>query len=89
MTPQMALDLTYGAILLAAKLSAPVLITTMVVGVIVNILQTVTSIRDQSMSFVPKVVAASVVMGFSMHWTVSQVTSYFEQIYSMFRQVSP
>jgi len=88
-TPQLALDLAYGAIILSAKLSAPVLICTMVVGVGMNILQTVLSIKDMSMSFVPKVIAAAIVMGFAMPWAINLMSSYFEQTYMMFRQVAP
>jgi flagellar biosynthesis protein FliQ len=89
MTPQMALDLAYGAIILAAKLSAPVLISTMIIGVVVNILQTVLSIKDMSMSFIPKIAGAAVVMGFAMPWAVNLMSAYFEQIYMMFKQVAP
>jgi len=89
MTPQMALDLSYGAIILAAKLAAPVLISTMVVGIIMNILQTVLSIKDMSMAFVPKIIAAAAVMGFAMPWTINLMSGYFEQVYMMFRQVAP
>lgn len=89
MNTQMALDLANGAIILAAKLSAPILISTMIVGIVMNVIQTLVSIKDQSMAFVPKVIAAAVVMGFALPWSVGLVTAYFEQIYMMFRQVAP
>lgn len=83
MTPQMALELTHRALTLAVQLAAPILLTAIVVGVLVNILQTVTSIKDMSLTFVPKALAAAVVMGFFMPWGIQLVTSYFEELYQM------
>ena len=89
MTSQMALDLAYQAIMTAAKLSAPVLVTAIVVGVAVNIIQTVTSIKDMSLTFVPKVAAAIVVVGYTLPWMIETVTTFFQTTYSMFNMVSP
>ena len=84
MTPDMALELANKAVLIAIQLSAPLLLSTIVVGVLVNIIQTVTSIRDQTLSFVPKVIAAVVVMGVAMPWAIQTMSSYFEEIFLMF-----
>jgi flagellar biosynthetic protein FliQ len=89
MTPQMALDLCYLAIMTAVKLSAPILLTSIVAGVAINIFQTVTSIRDPSLTFVPKAAAAVVVMALSLPWGIQVITSYFRTMYSMFGQVTP
>jgi flagellar biosynthetic protein FliQ len=89
MTPQMALDLCYLAILTALKLSAPMLITSVVAGVVINIVQTVTSIRDPSMTFVPKAAAAGVVLVLALPWSIQVSTDYFRTMYAMFGQVSP
>lgn len=89
MSPQMALDLSYKAVFLAAQISAPILLTAIIVGVLVNILQAVTSIRDMSLTFVPKVVAAMVVMALTLPWGLSMMTSYFQEMYSMFGSVTP
>ncbi len=89
MTPQMALDLMYRAIIVAAKMSAPVLITAIVVGVLINIIQTVTSIRDMSLTFVPKAVIAVVVMAFTLPWGLGVMQAFFEEMYMMFGAVVP
>ena len=68
MTPQMALELTQRALMTSMMLGAPVLLTAMVVGVLLNILQTVTSIKDMSLTFVPKAVMAAVITGISLPW---------------------
>ena len=88
MTPQFVLDLAYQAIIVCAKVSAPFLATAVVTGILINIIQTVTSIRDQSLTFIPKVVAATVVTGFSLPWVIEQILGYFNHMYSLLGQMS-
>ena len=89
MTPQMALELTQRALIVTMMLGAPVLITTMVVGVILNVLQTVTSIKDMSLSFVPKAVIVAAVTGFSLPWVIQTMNSYFSEMYGLMVQMRP
>jgi flagellar biosynthetic protein FliQ len=89
MSQQAALDLIYLALLTAFKLSAPMLITTIVVGVVINIFQTVTSLRDATLSFVPKLAAAAVVTVFTLPWGIQTMLSYFQSMYAMMGQSSP
>lgn len=89
MTPQMALELTHRALTTSVQLSAPILLTAVVVGVTLNIFQTITSIKDMSLTFVPKALAAAVVIGISMPWGIQLVTSYFEEMYLMLGRMSP
>jgi flagellar biosynthetic protein FliQ len=88
MTPEMALDLAYLVIFTAAKISAPILITSVVIGVLINVVQTITSIKDTSLTFVPKVVVAGVVVGLTLPWTIKVVTGFFAQIFQMFGQIT-
>lgn len=89
MSPQLVLDLVYRAIFTAAKMAAPILITAIVVGVLVNIIQTVTSIRDMSLTFVPKVVVAAIVLGLTLPWCLGIIKAFFEEMYMMLGVVSP
>ena len=89
MTPQMALELTQRALTVAMMLSAPVLVTAMVVGVVLNILQTVTSIKDMSLTFVPKVIMAAVATGFSLPWGIQTMNAFFSEMYGMMSQMPP
>lgn len=89
MSPQSALDLLQLALMTAFKLSAPLLITTIVVGVLINIIQTVTSLRDMTLSFVPKLLAAAVVTVLTLPWGIETMTGYFRAMYSMMGQSAP
>jgi flagellar biosynthetic protein FliQ len=84
MTPQMAMDLGYMAIMTTAKLVAPLMLTTVIVGVTMNIIQTVTSIKDMSLIFIPKVVAGMVVLALVTPFMIHTITSFFQQLYGMF-----
>ncbi len=83
MTPQMALELSNRAMMIALQLSLPMLLTAMIVGVVVNIFQTVTSIKDQSLAFVPKILAAAAVTGLAMPWGIQMMSAYFRDMYQL------
>ncbi len=87
MTPQLALDLVYQALFVAVKMSAPILLTAVVVGILVNIVQTVTSIKDMSLTFVPKLAAAGVVLSIALPWGIQVMTNFFREMFGMFGQL--
>ena len=89
MSVQLAIELTNQALMVAVQLAAPMLLTTMIVGIVVNIFQTVTSIKDQSLSFVPKLLAAGLITGIMMPWGIQLVSSYFRELYQMLSTMSP
>lgn len=89
MTSQLALDLIHDSIMTAGRMCAPILATAIVVGVLVNIVQTVTSVKDMSLTFVPKLAAAAVVASLSLPWGIALMTSYFERTFAAFSLVSP
>ncbi len=87
MTPEAALEICHFTLVTAMKLSAPYLIAGVVVGILVNVLQTVTQLKDQSLTFVPKVVAAGVLGLLALPWEFNVVMSYFNYIVEMFGTV--
>ncbi len=89
MTPQMALEITQRALMTAIMLGAPVLLTAMVVGILINIIQTVTSIKDMSLTFVPKVLAAAAIAGISLPWGIQTMNAYFREMYQLMTQMPP
>lgn len=89
MSPQLALDLVYKAMFTAAKIAAPMMISAIVIGVIINIIQTVTSIKDASLTFVPKMAGAAVVTGLTLPWILGIMQAYFEEMYMMCGALAP
>ena len=66
------------------KLSAPILIVSLVVGLIISIFQTVTSIQEQTLTFVPKIVAVFIAIMLMFHWILTVTIEYVAELWSDF-----
>jgi flagellar biosynthetic protein FliQ len=64
--------------------SAPVLLVSLVVGLLVSIFQTVTSIQEQTLTFVPKILAIFATMIFLGHWMLNNMVSFMIELWSDF-----
>lgn len=81
------LDIGLDALLLAAKLCAPVLVTALVVGFTVSLLQSITQIQEVTLSFVPKAVAAAIALLVSGHWMISELVSFTHDLFARIPQL--
>ena len=82
MNEEILIELMRKTMEAVALMSAPMIGTVMIVGIVSQILQSVTQLKDQSLSFVPKVVVAGIVLTFSIPWYLSQLQHYVEFIFS-------
>jgi flagellar biosynthetic protein FliQ len=80
MDPQTAVDLTRQAIMTTLLICAPVLVAGLIVGLLVGLLQAATQVQEQTLSFVPKLVAMLVVTSIGMPWLVSRLVTYFHDL---------
>ena len=64
--------------------SAPVLIISLVVGLIISIFQTVTSIQEQTLTFVPKIIAIFLVMMLCGSWMLDTMSGFMTDLWSKF-----
>ena len=64
--------------------AAPVLLVSLVVGLIVSIFQTVTSIQEQTLTFVPKIVCVFVALMLLGQWMMTQMVEYTVELWSTF-----
>lgn len=76
MSPEEAIEIGREAILMMLLTSAPVLITGLVIGLLAGIFQAITQIQEQSISFVPKIVAVVIVISLILPWLVHQLVQY-------------
>lgn len=81
MNPNEVLDIGTQALLLAGKLCAPVLITALVVGFAVSLLQSITQIQEVTLSFVPKALAVAVALLVAGHWMISETVAFTHEIF--------
>lgn len=85
MTQDMVVDIARQALWTIIKVSAPMLITSLVVGLLISIFQTVTSIQEQTLTFVPKLIAVFLVMMLCGAWLLNTITDYTVELFSSFR----
>ncbi len=76
MTPQFVIGFGKEALELTLMLSAPLLITGMIVGLTVSVFQATTQIQEMTLIFVPKIVAVIVALIFFAPWLLEILTSY-------------
>lgn len=72
------------AIYTIIKCSAPMLLVSLIVGLIVSIFQTVTSIQEQTLTFVPKVLAIFIALIIMGHWVMNNMVDFMTQLWSDF-----
>jgi flagellar biosynthetic protein FliQ len=72
----LAIDLIRNAIAMSLVVAAPLLITALVVGVAVSVLQAVTQIQEQTLTFIPKLVLVGVVLVLTLPWTLTRLVEY-------------
>lgn len=84
MTIQAVVEMMRNALFLILKVSLPVLLVSMIVGLIVSIFQTVTSIQEQTLTFVPKVIAIFVALMLMGNWMMTSLVEYTIQLWSSF-----
>ncbi|HEU4976375.1 MAG TPA: flagellar biosynthesis protein FliQ [Baekduia sp.] len=82
MDQDVVVSLATQAMSLALKVSLPLLLVGLVVGVVISIIQAVTSIQEQTLSFIPKVLAMAAVLVVGGPWMLNQLLSYTAELWS-------
>ena len=83
-TQEAVLDIAREAIYTTIIISAPLLLISLIVGLIVSIFQTVTSIQEQTLTFVPKIIAIFLVMMLCGSWTLDTMSGFMTDLWSKF-----
>ena len=84
MSPEVIIDIARDAIWTILKCSAPMLLISLVIGLIVSIFQTVTSIQEQTLTFVPKFIAIMAVVILAGSWILNGLTEYMTELFNNF-----
>lgn len=84
MTVDQVSQITSDALFCVIKTAAPVLLVSMIVGLIVSIFQTVTSIQEQTLTFVPKVLSIFLAIMLMGHWMLNNMTTFMTQLWQNF-----
>jgi flagellar biosynthetic protein FliQ len=81
MTDSAVLDIGLQAMIAAAKLTAPILIVALAVGLGVGMLQSVTQIQEATLTFVPKFLGVGLVILFAGNWMLHELISFTQGLY--------
>jgi flagellar biosynthetic protein FliQ len=81
MNTNAVMDIALQGLIIAAKLSAPILITALVVGFAISLLQSITQIQEVTLSFVPKAIAVAMALIVSGHWMISELVSFTQAMF--------
>jgi flagellar biosynthetic protein FliQ len=79
MDPQLVFNLGQQGLVMLLTISAPLLLTVLAVGLIVSVFQAATQIHEQTLSFVPKLIAAVVVMAVAGPWMITSIVDYLQR----------
>lgn len=74
-------SLATQAMMLSLKIAGPILLLGLVIGLLVSIFQAVTSIQEQSLSFIPKIVGVAVLIVVLGPWMLDQLVGYAQNLY--------
>ena len=81
MTEQVIIDIFTQTLVLIIKVSAPMLLVSMVVGLIISIFQTVTSIQEQTLTFVPKLLAIFLTLILVGNWILTSLKEFIVELF--------
>ena len=87
MTDTMIVELGLQAMMIAAKLAAPILLTALVVGFAISLFQSVTQIQEATLAFVPKAAACGAALLFSGNWMLHEMIAYTTQLFERIPQL--
>ena len=76
MSADYAIDLIRRGVLLALSVAAPMLLTALIVGLLVSLVQAVTQVQEQTLTFIPKIVMMAIVFAISLPWIITRLVQF-------------
>ena len=81
MTRDTVISLTVDAMELALKIGLPLLLVGLAVGLVISVFQAVTQIQEQTLTFIPKILATVAVLVIGGPWMLDQLISYTSELW--------
>jgi flagellar biosynthetic protein FliQ len=81
MTDTDVTEIATQTMLVAAKVAAPILLTALLVGFMISLFQAATQIQEQTLSFVPKMIAVAIALLVTGNWVLSELISFTHQLF--------
>jgi flagellar biosynthetic protein FliQ len=88
MDQRLFLDILQETLWMVLLIASPILVVTMVVGVLISIFQAITQIQEQTLTFVPKILVALVTMVFLGPWMVELMVNHTQKLLGTLIQIA-
>ena len=76
MSGALAVDLVRQAVMMSLMVAAPMLATALFIGIVVSLIQAVTQLQEQTLTFIPKLLGLSLVFVLTLPWTITRLVEY-------------
>lgn len=87
MTPELVMNIGRQAVEMTLILSGPLLLVSLVIGLIVSIFQAATQINEQTLSFIPKLVGTFIVLILAGPWMLQMMVDYIRRLFESIPQI--
>lgn len=84
MTIEAISDMAMTALYLIIRTSLPVLLVSLIIGLVISIFQTVTSIQEQTLTFVPKIICVFAALILFGPWMMNSMVEYMTELWNTF-----
>lgn len=79
-----SIQLIRDALTVTLKIAAPLLMTGMIIGLLISLLQSITSIQDQTLTFVPKLIGVILVAIILLPWIIGRILIFTAEMFQLF-----
>ena len=83
MTQEQVMSIFQQAIILAFKLAGPLLAVSIIIGLVIAIFQAATQIHEQTLTFVPNIVAIALMMLLLGPWMITMLSDFMQNLFGM------
>lgn len=83
---QLVMDMMREAIMTMIQVSAPMLLVALIIGLVVSIFQTATSIQEQTLAFIPKILGVFLAIIIFGSWMMTTLVNFITRIFTNFNQ---
>jgi flagellar biosynthetic protein FliQ len=87
-TDTTVIEIAVRMLTMTAELAAPMLLTALAVGLAVSLIQSITSIQEVTLTFVPKMAGVALAIVVAGHWMINSLVGFTEQLFQMIPQLT-
>ena len=88
MSQDAVLEIFHDALMLALLLCGPMLVISIIVGLVISIIQAATQVHEQTLTFVPKLVAIALILLVTGPWMMNQMNEFTVKLFDLISEIS-